>query len=579
MIFSFNNKTTVFLLSFLTLYPWYISIFGIDLTDPGYWLVHYKTFFAYPELAQRGFTTWLSLFFGAATHSLLGHLGLLGFKIANIMVLYAIIFISFLLFKRYASTNFILFSLAVALLLATLDKALQINYNTLTALFYIASAYLLHRALVNKEFHFAFLAGFVLGLNLFIRLPNLVGIGLLSIIFFYFIATDTFMRSALKMFFIAVAGYLTSLILIMTILNLLGHYDLYIESVTNLLLLSTDETFHHSSSTLIGALIENHWKAFRYGILLFGFILFSTWLSKFIVTNNRLLNILLGACFLLFFTALLLFLCNVHSGYDYFMLHHGIIGLTYIALALTVFKTFKTNRALSTLAMLSLMLMVLIPLGSNTSFKHTPNSFFLALPILFIFLFSLNKIEIKQFVLERKELQLLFSFSSLTLILFALIVSHVFYASSGDASAKWKMHHLVAHEQLAYNFTTKERASVLNELLQTLPKYEKDYTYILTYNRIPLISYVSNKLPYIDNPNPLFDMPKTFENKLHAASRHRSLPLIVKGTLAMSKEWPNSGSVKVSNDHYLVLKKFLDANHYEVVWANHAFEILLPIGN
>jgi len=64
MYFLNSKRIEILLFLFLVLYPWYMVISGIDMTDTGYWLTYYKNFFDTPSSIIRAFPTWLSLVIG-----------------------------------------------------------------------------------------------------------------------------------------------------------------------------------------------------------------------------------------------------------------------------------------------------------------------------------------------------------------------------------------------------------------------------------------------------------------------------------------------------------------------------------
>ena len=137
---------------------------------------------------------------------------------------------------------------------------------------------------------------------------------------------------------------------------------------------------------------------------------------------------------------------------------------------------------------------------------------------------------------------------------------------------------------LRYNLTTKERVTVLNEVLKQIQMYEKDYKYILTYNSIPMIKYLSKSRSYLGSSNPLFYSSFNLKKELETSMKEKSLPFIVRAkTITSIKDWPkvtykinkNTGLKEYINIR-AIFEDFLKVNHYQTSWQNKDFEILIP---
>lgn len=269
---------------------------------------------------------------------------------------------------------------------------------------------------------------------------------------------------------------------------------------------------------------------------------------------------------------------------NYYFLHKGIIGMTYWILILIAFKNFKKNPKFSTLAFTAFLIIELIPLGSDTHLRNAIFGLYFGLPVILIYIYSLSSMKIGSLVLGRKGVSFLKIFISMTLILFSVMVSTVYFAAYGDSHTKWKMNHTVDHPMLRYNLTTKERSIVLTEVLNNIQKYTKQYDFMLAYNRIPMIQFASKIKPYLGSSTPYYYMPHTLQQELEKSSEEKSLPLVIRARADTSnKEWPigspgfygwqNKG---VRAERRQIIQDFLDSNIYIIVWKNKAFEILIP---
>ena len=184
MNFLKNQKVNIFLLISIIVYPWLFHVFqGLYVPELGYWLVSYENFFSNPEVAQTTFACWLTTFIGAIVNYFVGDLGVVGFKASNVFAIYLILYFIYKMLDDFAPKTELLFTLLIAEVMV--NSYDFINYYTLTTLFFIISSFYIYKGLTQKNTIFLFLAGVFLALNIFIRFPNIVGLGLIMAIFYY----------------------------------------------------------------------------------------------------------------------------------------------------------------------------------------------------------------------------------------------------------------------------------------------------------------------------------------------------------------------------------------------------------
>lgn len=571
-----HKIVNIALVSFLLLYPLYSVIFGINMTDTGYWLSNYKEFF---DDTVRGYAVWLSLFFGGTINIVFGKFGLISFKIVNILTIYAILLLIYKLLREYTTHSLLLLFLSMTVIFVNIDLLSILNPDILTTLFFILASYFLYYALTYNRLSYFFIAGLFLGLNIFIRLPNLLGIGLIVIIFFYDFATSSIKKRTFKKSATLLSGYIVSIIIIFLLMESLGHFETYIETIKNLFTAAKDPNYHHSTSGLLTTFITQHSIALLYGLFAIAFILTISWLTKYL--NYSKPTFYFAVFIISSITVIYLFKkSSIFNYMDFFYPHLAIVGTIYLSLIFIIIKNYKNNINFSLLALIALFVIILIPLGSNTGLKKSFYGMYLGLPIIFIYISSLTSFKIGQFIFTSREITFLKYYIYLTFILFSLIISTMFFASYGDARAKWNMCTTIKHNSLQYNLTTKDRAISISGLLNTLQAYEKEYDFLFTYERIPIIQYASNLKPFINNSQPFYDMPHILKKKIENSFKTKSLPVVVRAIgQTTCKEWPknsNSFEKKHVKESRKIIRDFLSFNNYIVVWKNNAFEILLP---
>jgi hypothetical protein len=147
-------KTNVFLnpkiiLAIIILYPLLFIWQGLDFTDIGYSLTNYDQTFNEPESISYGFVNWLTNIIGGLWLLLFGNsLGLLGVNIAGVLVVYLTLFFCYLILKPHIEQKYLLLGLFLALIL---KGHFFLSYNSLTSLFFVASAFFLIKGLKSTK--------------------------------------------------------------------------------------------------------------------------------------------------------------------------------------------------------------------------------------------------------------------------------------------------------------------------------------------------------------------------------------------------------------------------------------------
>ncbi len=455
-------------------------------------------------------------------------------------------------------------------------------------LFFLLSTLYLYRGLTTDRLFLLFIAGLISGLNIFVRLPNLLGITLFLVIIYYELSIGRFnYKQTLKKISILISGYLFAIIGILFFMKIIGHYDLYIDNIGNLLNIMSEDSFDkklihehaHGGMQFIKLFMKGHYDAIKYGIFLF-FILFMILLSGKYWADQKLYKFII-----LVLSSLLAFLIIHLSHIDdstYYCVYSGIVGLIYGSLLWIAYKKFKEFPEFGTIAFASFLIIELIPLGSTSYKYHTIDGMYLAIPVIMIYLFSLKEIKFGFFNIPEKSICAMRSIIIVTIIVFSMIVMN-YYRANGHEIKRWTMFYDVNHPRLLGIFLTKERAETLNELVAALNKYENDFSYILTYEQISTVAYLSDLQPYLASTYPFFWTKDKIEEELEHASLKKTLPMVVRAKSdTIRKGWPKNNKPVHggTNNHRgilrAVIESFLKKNNYQTIWENSNFEILTP---
>ncbi|TPH17052.1 glycosyltransferase family 39 protein [Litorilituus lipolyticus] len=579
MSFIERNAKTIetFLFGFIVFYPWYFVGNGVDLTDTGFWLTYYKNFFDTPESAINAFPVWFSLIIGSVTNFLLGGFGVFGFNIAQIITMYLSLYFIYRLLRSYTSKLFLLILLSVTIVFVNIDASTVVNYDALTALFYLMAIYFIYIGLSERKNRYLLISGVVIGLNIFIRLPNLLGLILIiSILYFDYISNSLNVNTVKRISWVFF-GCLITVVAVLGFMKFIGHFDFYLDGLSKLLEKSRDSSQGHKVSSLLQSFISDYVYAIKEGAFLTLCLLLIAWCCQVCAFKKVLFSIVV------FLTSVLIALylmkiSNIFDNHNYYYLDKGIFGVYYILLGFVLFKTSKSMPDFSTIALLSLLITVLIPLGSNTSLRKAISGMYIGLPVILIYLNLVKSLNVRLIILNNSTVKYLRICLLSSIAIFSLITSTLYFASYCDSRKKHQMLTSIEHPLLKFKYTTPQRADVLTNVLNALKSIEKNYEYMFTFGRIPLLQYLSDKKQYIDNPNPLFESSNKIEIKLKEASEVKSLPIVVSAKTDTSrKEWPVESN-RVSSNPAMndVIQQFLEKNNYVIYWESDDFKILVP---
>ena len=520
MFFNLKKKTSsAILLLLIIVYPWAFHVFqGIYIAELGYWLISYEHFFSTPEIAQTTFYSWFTTFIGAIVNLGIGKFGVIGFKIANVFIIYSILFIVYQLLHPFTKSSYVLFFILISEVL--IHSYYFINYYSLTTLFFAISTLFLVRGLIHNRSMYIFLAGVFLSLNIFIRFPNILGLMFLLGIVYYQISKDPLLyKLVVKQVAILLFGYMISIALILLIMKSFGHLDYYLENIKNLFDLARSHSSHGTSTIVIAYFKAQFFAAIES---------FKLWFILSIVL------ILLELCnkypqrkyaftFLLIMIGTYSLLLATDAGLtNYMLFYNGIIGFVYISLVWIIVSEFKDNINFGLIALLSMLSIQIIPFGSATVLHQAKFGLYLALPIIFIYFINKRDFFIyKIFLIHSSSLKQVSFIVGFILIIYSIVTVSV-YHPPGLEKERWNMRYSVDNPHLKFNYMSKEKAQTLDELIENMHQYSNEITYILTYEGISTVSYLSDLEPYLNNTYPFFMTIDNFKKELAYQQLHKS---------------------------------------------------------
>ncbi len=585
--FRVLNLGEKLILAVIIIYPLLFIWQGLDFTDTGFLLTNFQQIFNDPASVESSFRIWLTNVLGGIWVYFFGDLlGYVGYKFAAVLLVYATLYVSYLILHPYIEKRVLLFGFLLSLMFIN-RSGYQFSYNSLTAFFYVLSAYFMIKGLRENKTRLIFISAFVLGLNIFIRLPNVLGFFLVFCIFFDGYLNKTCLAVQVKRAFYFILGYLISILLSLFAMYVLGHLGGYVSALQGAFLMLNDQYGHHRSDKLVEVIVYLHKMVLaKIEFILLGLsvlLLLLTFSGKF---RSRFLT------YVIILVAASAWVYLYHDVYrDWYGMISSVLGVLYPVLLLHVFDSGK-NRRFRLISFTALLILVLAPLGSANGIVNAVLGMYLAIPIAFSYISGIREFEVdlKRVTggstgrlclrLSRSEIKLM---KIIVIGLFLVFtIKSAYYYTYRDAGNRWEMRYPVNHTMLKGVLTTAERARVVEDLLVNLPRYVKEDDYLLAYEQISLVYFLTKTRPYLYSSWPMLYSPEKFQKSLNRALQERPyLPVIVRAKGNTEDfNWPTTKGLRKDN-YYLsgcrkIMDGFIGENNYKTVWENSFFEILMP---
>jgi hypothetical protein len=570
--FRRRKKINTILIVFLIVYPLLFIWQGLDVTDMGLSLTKAQLFFQDPGLT---FTTWLSALIGGLWYSLFGFLGVLGFKIAYVLVIYITVYLTYQILKGFGNKTEILFSLLLTLIFITWWSRNWLNYNWLTSLFLVLSGFLLFNGLCRNSNTLIFLSGITAGLSMFIRFPNLLIIFLFVAIVYYGFFTKQNYKSMFFKTALFISGYALVIILIYAFMQAKGYHNIF-NSVTATIVRDPQDVHH--SSRLMSLFYKDHLFAISLGAMFcVGICILPLFLLK--IRKSWLRNCII---LLLSFSGSFVLLQN--SLYKYLF-----PGILFLVLLAYIPKLFKKSPEFRLASLIAILILFVAPLGSGNGILNARFGMWLAFPLVLLVIIQTKSFDVVSIIngerqikvhISQEYIDIIKKFVVLTILVLSLYKGYSF--TYRDTANRLNMRYSVDHPMLRGVFTTKARAEVMQELLDKLPEYVSEGDLLFTFEQIPLVIFLTKTQPYLKTPWPMLSTPSQLEATLeHAIKEHPYLPVYVAAKGSTQKfEWPRGKNQLPEKERYggnrLIVKKFLKDYDYRMEWENNYFEIWTP---
>ena len=476
------------------LYYLYWIPYGIDITDHGYvlsqsWFEGDDNYISSAWQVRKG----SFVIIGFWLH-ILNAPSVIWARLGYALVISGIALLSYKIITLYIKENrFLIFvSIVATSTIPIVKSSLTLNYNTIPIIIILLAFYILLRGVLYKKHFYFFLAGILISISVFSRIPYIPYLGLPFLIFMYIYFIDRVKRDFVKNIIVSYMGIVMGILLIVLYLvsvNSLTYYVgflknnvydfLKIEHIESFKALCVTDTSSHGFSKLM----TMYFMEFGDVFLLSLFFIFTFFLMPGILKLKGLLKIIVVICFawLYFYYAYKV---------NYLNWYYSIIAPIIASLVIYFICKPKLIKAPLILIFLSLIFTILSFVGTNNGIQNIIHSGGIIFPL------SLSLVLISDFKFKFKKFNFNFNISYLIFVFGIIYFSYVVKSGFVYRDSKREKLLFMSNTPALWGiFSTKERVNAIDSLVlafDSLKIQDKEYQ---TINKNLLLPLITNRKP------------------------------------------------------------------------------------
>lgn len=552
----------------LALLPFLHVNSGVEFTDTGYSLGNYKHF-----AAAEG--TWaLATFLSNVTGWLLTMLPfggtMLGMQVyCNALLSFLLVF-SFIKLQEYFPARYVFIGEILAWALCWCPRV--ILYNYLTYLFLTLGCICLLKALKSQKKKYFFLAGVILGINLFVRFSNLTQTALIVVVIYDAILRKKKVKSALQSVGLCIGGYFTAVLTVLGGIMVFYGGNEYFTMIQSLFAMKDTESTYSLASMVIAPL-QAYWDQLKWLWVFPVAIAVGTLVYKF--CKKPVIKYMFSAAFLAGLLAIVLYYYKIavfwRNYNDYHCFRFWAVGFVVFGLGLAAYIVFsrKTRQMDKLLASMVIVIIAITPLGSNNALYPVYNNLFIVAPFVFA--------EGMKYIGSNKAECMWPAKTGLAVMCFFLMLQSLLFGwtfTFRDAGFTTGIDTTITQNRVLKGMrTTSERARQIEELSTYV--YENDLCgrEVLLYGEIPFAVYALEMPSALSSSWADLDTVLNCKGMQEEMEALESEPVII---IAADRYEDLLNNPDTDNEKALLISEYLQIHQYEETFRNDKFVVYLP---
>ena len=500
--------------------------------DTGYFMTGYEQIFESSDSVSQSMGLYLTNVLGGEILNLFPNIGFWGFRIIGIILLD----FTFLFFFCMLRNEIPIIHILLGCFLIVLGQAKFPCFwgaGLLTCSLYVIFILLLYRGLTKGNKVEIFISGIFVGLNIFVRIPNVLAVGIVLIVLLnrWFIYGDK--KSDWYFTIVFASGIFVGCLLVFLLICLLGHQQLMIDTIENLVRSGNTGADGHSWFVLLITQFYLYSQA-----IIFLCLFYTIFAIDSKISQNK--NIYFSASFFLVASFVILYHVYLSPSFN------PIWALCFAGCMIGAMK----HGNMRLLSVLSLFMLLVLPFGSNSGYNQGCLPAILATPIA------------SSFIINRKNVMYVL------VACLALGLQYIMQGSYGDDGPIYEKKCSLNVPELVYMRTTKEKAEVINSSLPKLRTLIAPKDTLMVYDAVPLMNYLTHTRPVNGQPWPALNFTTFDMNTCIYPPK-----ILIQKFDDISNPLPATRGIPTGNQ---MLDTYMQVHRYEIVYENPYFILLLP---
>lgn len=576
------------ILCFLLLYPIRHAACGADLWDAGYNCGNFVNPGPDHMSSVWFFSTYLSTVFGHFLSLLPGGSTFLGLNIYTGLVVSAGVIMSYFFYtKKTGLPKWITVS-ALLLMMSLCYSPTSILYGHLSNVLFSAAVICLYLGLNDNREYMLAVAGFILGINLFVRFSNLVQTGMIAAVWYYlFLKREEYGKGTLikclKSTLICMGGYFLAVVPVLAVIGFGFGAGSYFSGVAGLFSMDQDAGYYTFSYMLkdmvISYLRGAHRLLYIAAFVLAGYIAGRIMDRSEKAEKNEKAGRVTGILTASVITLLLLILlvCRGLIKFDFYhyaVAYNTAAMLLDMVIGISVFTiiTGKCSDEKKLLSSMILLQVLLTSIGSNTGISVTMNCMYLSAPYLFLMLSEINGT-----IRKRKGLRVTIPLAVFNLIFLVFLLQSIMFGLSyvyEEGNNTGRRDSYVTGNHVLWGIRMSgERAELLQDMTDCINEEGLSGHDSIVYGFVPAIAY------YLDMPSVISSWPDLASYRYddmkadmkrirdEAEAGEREYPVVIIGNLL------ETSGIAENPKKTDLLYGFMEEQGYVMIHSNETFEI------
>lgn len=542
----------------LALWQLVVASFGIDLCDSGYYLTFFDNIFKHPQSVEYNFMYYLSGVVGGVLNALLPAGGKwMAMRVAGVLCNVGVMAILACTLRRILPATAVIlgYLMVVASLVAF---PFTFNNDLLSALLWVVALALTYRGLTGGRWCHLLLAGVVVGVNTFTRIPNVLACCLVMMPLVAKFYTPRSWQDCWRQCGVMLLGIAFGMVTIVGLMMTLGHWEIFKQNIADLVGVATGRSgaASHNAGGLVMEMV-----AFYGQCLLVGAKMLALWVILWLV-RRYVNNGLLRYCAYVLVAAVTLYFMWYQSHIMHPLWVMCVVGTLYIII--------KQGGVRAIAAWLGLLMLLVFPLGSDGATNNGGIIAWMAAPVAAL--------------LWLRRRNIVFPLAFIVVGLLQTLTVGAYF----DGGHLWyKMAGIVSVDGAEGIRTTPERARIINETLPELMQFVDEGDTLLCYGSIPMMNHMTGSVPAVGCSWPELLSAEALAARLDAMGGvHPAIlrqkfnnlgPYWSEPSDQYLQAYPQEDKF-LSQDKMDALIRYMETNGYRMVWQNRWFALYHPQG-